>query len=575
MEFLELLIDATGWTLLHFLWQGFLIGLLHEVALWLTATRSPQLRYAISLTGLMALAVVPLVTFVMLWNAIAMGTASSQDSVAPAFAITANPISGPMPTQPAWLETWLMYVVLAWLVGVASLSARFGLGVLSLRRLIQLADFDAVDERLRIELQRLQQHMGVTRQVRLALSTRVASPMVVGLIRPIIFLPLSAATGLDHQQIRMVLAHELAHLRRHDPLVNLVQVILETLFFYHPAVYRLSRSLRQEREQCCDDLAVAVGGNAFAYARVLAELETMRQNDREPVLALGIVNQELYARVERLVTNQPVESSREGWLPILVIALGGLTFAGNTLDFNARLLPPLFEQAPKRQRLPLALPTVIPRSFAPISAPLDEQAKLKRQAENAGEEAATSRAFPEPTLRPEQEKNMAAPQETEQPTTLARKTTAAPAIEAETSRAATGSSSASQVAAVSAGGELLKVQQPDYPRQALRAGTEGWVQLTFTITAEGRVNEIEVVESKPRGTFDRAAIEAVSSWQYRPFTENGEPVAKRASQVLEFQLSQNPQQRGGTSSRDCREQTGTRLCRAADDVDTQLTILRN
>lgn len=581
MDFLKLLVEATGWTLLHFVWQGFFIGLLHECALRMSAARSPQLRYAISLTSLLMLAVIPLATFVMQWNAVAPATTGENEPLAHALVSVVNTVGGAASPelQSAKLETWLMYVVLAWLIGVTTLSARFGLGVLSLRRLIRGADFDAVDEWVRHELERLQQYMGVKRHVRVALSTQVASPMVVGWLRPIIFLPLSAATGLDHQQIRMVLAHELAHLRRYDPVVNIVQVAIETLFFYHPTVYRISRSLRQEREQCCDDLAIAVGSNRLAYARVLAELETMRQNQRRQVLALGIVNQELYARVERLVGDKRTESGKEDWLPLILIALAGLVFAGKTLDFNAPLFPSLAEYTPQRQRLPLALPEAAPRQFVPISAPADEQLQAGRGAE----EQTTTALLPAKADQRERSKSGEEPvvvaqvKQTELPerTASAPATAQAPVMNAAPEASLDENNIAQESARVSAGGELIKTQEPRYPRQALRAGTEGHVLLAFTITEQGDVTEIEVVQAEPRGVFDRAAMEAVSSWQYQPFTENGKAVAKRVSQAVEFRLSPTPQKRGGTSPRDCREQTGTRLCRAADDANTQLTILRN
>jgi beta-lactamase regulating signal transducer with metallopeptidase domain len=130
------------------------------------------------------------------------------------------------------------------------------------------------------EWQRVAEHLseslGLRRAVRLLESAAVEVPSVLGSLRPVILLPASTLTGLTPEQIEMVLAHELAHIRRHDFLVNLLQALVETLMFYHPAVWWMSRRVRIERENCCDDLAVAVCGNPLQYARALTRLEELR-----------------------------------------------------------------------------------------------------------------------------------------------------------------------------------------------------------------------------------------------------------------------------------------------------------
>src|SRR5262249_31480014 len=123
---------------------------------------------------------------------------------------------------------------------------------------------------------RLSLALGVRQAVRLLESTAIEVPAVLGLLRPVILLPASAVTGLTPAQLEMILAHELAHIRRHDFLVTLFQSAVETLLFYHPAVWWISRQVRIERENCCDDLAVAVCGTPLQYARALARLEELR-----------------------------------------------------------------------------------------------------------------------------------------------------------------------------------------------------------------------------------------------------------------------------------------------------------
>src|SRR5262249_8883638 len=121
-----------------------------------------------------------------------------------------------------------------------------------------------------------------------------------GWLRPVVMLPISAATGLTAEQLESVLAHELAHIRRHDYLVNLLQMAAETLLFYHPAVWWISTRIRHERELCCDDLAVRATGGALSYARALTALEKMRTS--RPALALASTDGPLFYRSRRLVT---------------------------------------------------------------------------------------------------------------------------------------------------------------------------------------------------------------------------------------------------------------------------------
>ena len=104
----------------------------------------------------------------------------------------------------------------------------------------------------------------------------VRVPTIVGCLRPVILLPASVVTGLPASHLDAVLAHELAHVRRHDYLVNVLQSLVETLLFYHPAVWWCSRQIRIEREHCCDDLVVEACGDRVVYAHALAQLEELR-----------------------------------------------------------------------------------------------------------------------------------------------------------------------------------------------------------------------------------------------------------------------------------------------------------
>ncbi len=179
---------------------------------------------------------------------------------------------------------------------------------------------EQASEQWRAVMVELARRLRVSRPVRLLVSAAAQVPMAIGWLRPVILLPASTITGLTPEQLRAVLAHELAHIRRYDYLVNILQSVVETVLFYHPAVWWVSRRIRVEREHCCDDMAVAVSGNVLSYARALEQMELLRA---EPArLAVAATSGSLLARIRRLVGMPKSDVDRStGWAAGL-IAMG-------------------------------------------------------------------------------------------------------------------------------------------------------------------------------------------------------------------------------------------------------------
>ena len=230
---------------------------------------------------------------------------------------TALDLSSWVASLQEWLRPWLGLVVSLWIVGVLIASVRPIAGLWMQWRL-QHHGLLAVPDRLNQQLQVLANRLQIGGIVRIAESTLVKIPMVVGYLRPIVLLPASVLTGLTPAQLESLLAHELAHVRRHDWIVNAIQVVIETLLFYHPAVWWLSRQIRDERELCCDDLALSVVNDKLTYGRMLLTLEELRQ----PVtgVALSAAGGDLTERIRRLLPVHSVEQAgRPGRLAGVVI----------------------------------------------------------------------------------------------------------------------------------------------------------------------------------------------------------------------------------------------------------------
>jgi hypothetical protein len=166
---------------------------------------------------------------------------------------------------------------------------------------------------------RVGRHLGVRRPVRVVISSRTHGPATLGWLRPLILLPPATAMGLTPQQLEAVLAHELAHIRRHDYAANILQMVVETLFFYHPAIWWASKRIRVERELCCDDLAVASCGDVLCYAQALTTLARLRVT--MPSMAVGVTGGPLLHRIQRLLGEPTRESALSAWPAVLAMSL--------------------------------------------------------------------------------------------------------------------------------------------------------------------------------------------------------------------------------------------------------------
>ena len=310
------LLHALGWALLHSLWQGALLAASLAGLLRLLKGRSADARYAASCAALALMLLAPAATAFRGFVAPpATGAASRDASGASGVATTPDdsaatderaatpngassfaPAGGPLAES---LEGVLPWLSLLWTAGVLLLSARTIGGAVYARRLAREGTREA-DERWREKFAVIARRLRVSRPVCLLESSIVQVPTAVGWLKPVVLLPASALTGLTARQLEVILAHELAHIRRHDYLVNLLQTFAETLLFYHPAAWWVSGRVRDEREHACDDVAVGTyGGDALAYARALTQMERLRHTT--PRLATAASGGNLRARVRRLV----------------------------------------------------------------------------------------------------------------------------------------------------------------------------------------------------------------------------------------------------------------------------------
>ena len=288
------LANAIGWTLLHSLWQGAIISA--ALGAVLVATRSARARYAAACLAMLLMLVGFGLTLVCVMPASAHGLRTVPTSAFPAWSLrTEIAGSGRSNVGLAAVAPWLAPF---WIVGVSIAYLGHVAGWISVCRLRRRGVCCASDLWQR-ELVRLSAWLRVSRPVVLLESCVADTPMVLGHFRPVILLPVGLLAGMPAKQIEAILLHELAHIRRYDYLLNALQRLVQGLLFYHPAVWWISRVIRTERENCCDDVVVAMTGNAHEYAVALAALEQTRSTGRAPAIAAKGGN--LVKRIRRLL----------------------------------------------------------------------------------------------------------------------------------------------------------------------------------------------------------------------------------------------------------------------------------
>ena len=390
---------AAAGALVAFLWQGAIIGALTAIGLVLLRRSSARLRYLLACAGLAALCAAPVATGFLQFDpdrAIVQRAAppAARDHVAPPVrANAALPIgatdqfSSPTALSSAaeWLNARLPALLLVWAAGVFVLALRLGRGWINVARLRReatpLAGHSAAASALRIA-----RRLGVRRSVRLLSSARVVVPAVIGWIRPAILLPAAVLAGMPAAHLDAILAHELAHIRRSDFLVNVLQSAAEVLLFYHPAVWWVSRQIRIERELCADDLAVAVSGDRLTYAAALTSLESLRA---EPLAIAMVSGDDLLTRVRRLL--EPDVAATLGLRPrisggfAMTVAVMLLLFAltGTNAGTSAATSVAANVAASPAAAAPSATPEIVSPSVPAKVSPRAAKPKLVPQATQA------------------------------------------------------------------------------------------------------------------------------------------------------------------------------------------------
>ncbi len=323
--------SALGWTVIHFLWQGVLIGLLTAVLLDALPRHKSSSRYLVA-SGAMLVSFLSFVgTFLWLLHTAAATTSALAWELQTTL-FNALPLAPSAALNVSAAAAW------CWSFGVLFMSIRFTRQWMWTRRLKTTSVSRPTPEWENLFLS-LKRELGIKKAVRFLQSSLAETPMLVGWIAPVILVPVSTFTALTPDQLRLILTHELAHIRRRDHILNLVQCIIESILFFHPITWWLSKEIRQEREYCCDDISILSKSDRIHLAEALTQLESFQLHTPNTLLAANggsLMNR--ITRILGIATSANRLGNRfffSGAIALLLVAVGLTTLGVGCVNNSA------------------------------------------------------------------------------------------------------------------------------------------------------------------------------------------------------------------------------------------------
>lgn len=316
---IDQLINALGWTLLHSLWQSSLIALFLYLVLVFSNKLSPNIKYILGVTALLFTGILSGTTFLDLFFHHQPELKSLKDEIylgsgfssAP-FQTTYEKAAVPEASTQGWqfsalidyaklyLNTHLHWVVVGWVLGVLLFSLKLAGSLIYLQSLKQRWVAPLAEEWQK-KVHWMTKRLRLQQKIKVLLSHMAKAPMMLGHLKPVILIPASMISKLPEDQLEAIIAHEIAHVYRKDYLINVLQSLFEIIFFFHPAIWWINNVIRNEREKCCDDLAIGLCGNSLTYAKALASVEEAKLQHSSMALAINGGRSSLLQRIERIL----------------------------------------------------------------------------------------------------------------------------------------------------------------------------------------------------------------------------------------------------------------------------------
>jgi bla regulator protein blaR1 len=318
--------NALGWTLMHSLWQGLLLAITYFVIS--RFVKSSQIKYHFGIGAMFAQFALATVTFMCVGD-----FRNNNEIIAKRlihYLSAYNTVQSKMSiinTIQVYLNSNLTLIVQIWFIGVSLFFIKLIFDVWAVNRL-KTNGLKPIDNQTFKKFNEFVSTLKITKKIEIFESTQTCSPIVIGNLKPFILLPIGLISGLTINELEAILAHEIAHIKRSDFLVNILQSIIEIIFFFNPSIWWISSQVRQEREHCCDDFSVSITGDKMLLVNALAQVETFRIN--QPfAMAFGKKRMTLLNRIKRILgVNKNENRSIESIIVMVFVSfiLGSLLF---------------------------------------------------------------------------------------------------------------------------------------------------------------------------------------------------------------------------------------------------------
>ncbi|MFZ6657898.1 TonB family protein [Undibacterium sp. TJN19] len=520
--FVQSVVHALGWTLLHFVWQGMVIALLLALLLYCMGVANARARYLVSYMALLTCIAVVVFEFYQHLGVthISGEVEIEQIGEIPVRFILNASVWG---SFSSWLELHLTNVVMTWLVCVILLAVRMCAGLWWIGTYTS-PKRSKPDAWWQTRIDRLSEQFRIHRNVLFRVADDLSGPVTIGVFRPVILLPGAMLSGMPVELLEMLVAHELAHIKRHDYLLNLIQTVIEMLLFYHPAVWWISKQIRHDREEIADELAARVTGEPRRLALALSELANFQFPT--PQLAQAAHGGNLMSRIKHLLQPQVQHTSFRGILGLLGIAASTAVYAGQALSPLAE--PPVQQKAPG---------IILPPYISPIKPELVQTADAenlpKKEIKTALLQTKVKKAAEKPVVTKEDKDAPAlAPVENNQTTE------SSPSAAEEDKPVVADVPKVDETIRPKAKISLdVSACYPKYPAYSLRAHETGATSLMFLVKKDGIIDEVKIITSSGSTTLDYAAAQAFQGCKIKPVIVDGAAVALRSKIKFVWKIS--------------------------------------
>ena len=568
--------NAIGWTLIHFLWQGCLLFLCYCLITRLLLKNKVNFQYWIGIAFISLSLIIPLREFIFQLGINSNGNAEHQFAVS-LVEIKSNGILNPIDILLLLIHKLLPYIVITWVVVVLLISTHLFKSWHSLVKLSKIASLKLPDELL-IRFNAATKKLKLRFKPIVTISKKIDIPATFGYFKPIILLPASLINKLPQDQMEAIILHELCHIKRADFLHNILQLLVETLFFYHPLVKWISRDVRKVREQCCDELVLKLKTDPLVYAKALTNIATIYNsklhNKKEQLnLQIAANDGELFDRIKFLMVDKRSKAPFTNVILALLFSILALFVLKNIIEGSDNDTT-AFASSDTRIRANETQENSRPNYLVPNVYDYINRNKQDGKEKKIEQPAITTfnsnktntKTTPvitkdifsskkaeiiEPQNIPEAyESQFEKPILTSNETPIATETSND--LSATNIKPITTNKKESNPGKTYP--KLIKKVYPNYKQVTQLNGAQGEVILSFNIDSKGRVKKIKINKRSPMRILDTVSKQALRRWRFDPLSIDENNIKHRYQQIFRFKLDET------NNNKDCLKRiTGTHI----------------